>query len=182
MSRKTPFPFVLYVTDESPAHVPGWIEAYEYHLADEYMAGDVDTASYNEGRRSVYEELLVEALKVPEGAMDTYWERYPAPDDVQTPDLPDASTILITIEQVNEWVGRRLNYEEWEALEQAVPNSSIPEAIQSLVEPSEPATTFTCDACGIHGHAIEPGEDDSAWCECGARLDEQRQRIQDAKE
>lgn len=178
MSRKTPFPFALYVTDESPAQVPGWIEAYEYHLADEYMSGDVDTASYNEGRRSVYEELLVEALKVPEGAMDAFWDRYPAPD-VETPDLPDASTILITIDQVNEWVGRRLNYEEWEALEQAIPDSSIPEAITALV--GEPATTFTCQACGEVEHPIKPTEDASTWCECGARLDEQRQHIQDRR-
>lgn len=180
MSRKTPFPFGYYVTDESPAHVTGWIEAYEYHLADEYMSGDVESASYNEGRRSVYEDLLVTALGVPQEAMDTYWHRLPAPD-VETPDLPDRSTILISIEQVNAWVGRRLSYEEWEALEQAIPDSSIPDAITALVagasDEGTESDTFVCRSCGDEEHPLTATDESGVWCECGARLDTQRERI-----
>jgi hypothetical protein len=39
----------------------------------------------------------------------------------------------------------------------------------------EPAT-FTCHECDEQ-HPLVPGEDDSLWCVCGARLDEQRDRI-----
>lgn len=36
--------------------------------------------------------------------------------------------------------------------------------------------TFTCE-CGDAEHPVAPGVDDSLWCECGARLDEQRDRL-----
>ncbi|MFB7890359.1 hypothetical protein ACFCZ3_20135 [Cellulosimicrobium cellulans] len=42
-----------------------------------------------------------------------------------------------------------------------------------------PVETFTCTACGDAEHPVTPGDDDSLWCECGARLDEQRERVLD---
>jgi len=45
------------------------------------------------------------------------------------------------------------------------------------VEAAEPET-FTCE-CGDAEYPLTPGDDESTWCECGARLDEQRERIAD---
>lgn len=35
---------------------------------------------------------------------------------------------------------------------------------------------FACE-CGEAQHPVTPGADDSLWCECGARLDEQRENL-----
>jgi hypothetical protein len=39
--------------------------------------------------------------------------------------------------------------------------------------------TFLCRECGEE-HPVVPGPEDSLWCDCGARLDDQRDRITDA--
>ncbi|MGC5168710.1 hypothetical protein [Luteimicrobium sp. DT211] len=36
---------------------------------------------------------------------------------------------------------------------------------------------FTCRSCGDVEHPVSPSEDDSLWCECGARLDVQRDAL-----
>lgn len=37
------------------------------------------------------------------------------------------------------------------------------------------AVTFTCD-CGDVEHPVDPAHDESVWCECGLRVDDQRAR------
>ncbi|MFE5309901.1 hypothetical protein [Isoptericola sp. NPDC056605] len=41
--------------------------------------------------------------------------------------------------------------------------------------------TFTCE-CGDHEYPVVPGTDESTWCECGARLNEQRQALADGEQ
>ena len=45
-----------------------------------------------------------------------------------------AVTIEITRDQLESWAGRELSDEEVEALDTAIPESSIPEAIRTIVE------------------------------------------------
>jgi hypothetical protein len=49
-----------------------------------------------------------------------------------------------------------------------------PKPSPAAVEPA----TFIC-RCGDEEHPVVPGDDDSVWCPCGLRLDEQRERIAD---
>jgi hypothetical protein len=42
-------------------------------------------------------------------------------------------TELITRQQAEEWAGRTLTDQEWDRLKQAVPSSSIPDAIATIV-------------------------------------------------
>jgi hypothetical protein len=49
-------------------------------------------------------------------------------------------------------------------------------ALSAALDAAEPAK-FTCRKCGEEEHPVVPGEDGSVWCPCGARLDEQRDRI-----
>lgn len=48
-------------------------------------------------------------------------------------------------------------------------------AAEAAVEPA----TFVCRSCKDEEYPVVPGEDDSVWCVCGVRLDEQRERIAD---
>lgn len=47
---------------------------------------------------------------------------------------PEERGIELTREQLNDWAGRILSDGEVEALEEAIPNSSIPEAIGTIAD------------------------------------------------
>jgi hypothetical protein len=50
-----------------------------------------------------------------------------------TPEAPSAPVLLISAEQIDDWAGRRLTTDQLEQLAEAIPNSSIPEAIDTIV-------------------------------------------------
>ena len=135
MSRRVPFPFRDHI--RKPLHVSRslldmFVKEYEEQLVAEYGAGDVDAASYAEGKRQAYEEVLVTLLDVPTAEMTAYWGRTDRPDPA-THDLPSPSAVLVTYDQVEAWSGQRLTAEQWDALDEAIPNSSIPEAVATIV-------------------------------------------------
>lgn len=141
MSRRTPFPFRDHhdpLVFESGLNdlIDVCIAEYEDALLVEYKSGDVDVASYHEGLRTAYEQVLVTILGIDQAVMDAYWDRgqAPAPAPPELPLLADPSNWLITYEQVEEWTGYRMNAEEWDALNEAIPHSSIPEAINTIVD------------------------------------------------
>ena len=142
MSRRTPFPFRDWYDPENFTHlpdglIPRLIDEYESALATEYMSGDIDAASYHEGIRTATEAVLVDLLGVNQDLINSYWlndaePRHPQPYADELPLLSDPDNWLITYEQVEEWSGWRPNAEEWDALNEAIPNSSIPEAIATI--------------------------------------------------
>jgi hypothetical protein len=140
MSRRTPFPFAEHHDPEvyGGAHndlIERLIQGYEEALLVEYKSGDLDVASYHEGLREAREEVLVDLLGIEQSVMDAYWQRTPrpAPETYDLPLLSDPDNWLITYEQIAEWSSRRLNAEQWDALNEAIPNSLVPEAITALV-------------------------------------------------
>jgi hypothetical protein len=138
MARRTPFPFRDHHDPEvHPDQINGlvttYIEFYESALADEYMSGDIDTASYNEGMRTAYEGVLVDLLGIEADLLDAYWKRGPHAEP-PTYELPyTGGNQLISYERVEAWTGRRLNAEQWEALDEAVGKSAAP-LIRGLVD------------------------------------------------
>ena len=48
-------------------------------------------------------------------------------------DSSGAPVILISVEQVDQWAGRRLTTDQLQQLAEAIPHSSIPEAIATIV-------------------------------------------------
>lgn len=138
MARRTPFPFRDHYDPAAFTHlrdgaIPELIDAYEDALLTEYKSGDVDVASFHEGLRTAFEGVLVDLLGIDQSVMDAYWGRAERPEPATT-DLPYLpGTPLISYEQVAEWSGVRLNAEQWEALDEAIPHSSIPESIATLV-------------------------------------------------
>lgn len=142
MSRRTPFPFRDHYDPAAVTHlpdglIPRLIDEYEDALATEYMSGDVDVASYHEGIRTATEAVLVDLLGIDQSLMNAYWldatqQSHPQPYADELPLLSDPDNWLITYEQVEEWSGWRPNAQEWEALNEAIPNSSIPEAIATI--------------------------------------------------
>lgn len=77
----------------------------------------------------------------------------------------------------------RRNYEDTDVAAYAADDWTFgPEAAaQRGAEPADGAVreTFICRECGEE-HPVIPGPEDSLWCDCGARLDDQRARIADA--
>lgn len=79
MSRRTPFPFADHhdpATHDKAINdvIVTLIAEYEDGLLNEFgPTGDADVVFYNEGRRTLAEELLVDLLNVPVALMDAYW-------------------------------------------------------------------------------------------------------------
>lgn len=81
----------------------------------------IDTPSERAG------EYLVEVLRQFEREMTSgYWDR-------NTRWTADERGIVLTREQIESWAGRRLSDEEVDDLENAIPNSSIPDAVATIV-------------------------------------------------
>ncbi len=140
MARRTPFPFrdhydAAEVTHLPDGLIPRYIDAYEEALLVEYKSGDIDVASYHEGMRETYERVLMDLLDIDQALMDAYWQRDTTSPVPPTYDLPyTGGNPLISYEQIEHWTGRRLDAEQWERLDEAIPNSSIPDAIGTIVE------------------------------------------------
>lgn len=142
MARRTPFAFRDHYDPAEHTHLPdGMIERlineYEEALLVEYKSGDVDVASFHEGLREATEGVLVDLLGIEQSVMDAYWQRdttRPEPESTFLPMLSDPDNWLITYEQVEEWTGQRLDAEQWDALNEAIPNTSIPETIDMIVK------------------------------------------------
>lgn len=147
MATRTPFPFRDHhdrevYTDAHNDLITSLIEQYEDALAVEYKSGDIDVASYHEGIRTATEGVLVDLLGVNQDLINSYWmndtqPRHPQPYADELPLLSDPDNWLITYEQVEDWTGQRLDREQWERLNKAIPNSSIPDAIRTIVQTIE---------------------------------------------
>lgn len=142
MARRTPFPFANYIVESEfssafEEKVRAWITQYEDALLVEYKSGDIDVASYHEGLRMAYEDVLIDVLGVPQEDLAEYLgpqrpQALPYADEL--PLLSDPDNWLITYEQVEQWSGKRLTREQWDTLNGAIPNSSvIPDAITTIV-------------------------------------------------
>jgi hypothetical protein len=81
-------------------------------------------------------------------------------------DPDDQPGITLTRQQLENWAGRPLSDEELERLDDAIPNSSIPEAIGTIVsafcdhlvtrteeEAGTGRTFWVCEDCGAYGPA-----------------------------
>lgn len=144
MARRTPFPFRDHYDPADFTHlpdglIPRLIDEYEDALATEYVAGDIDAASYHEGIRTATEAALVDLLGVDQDLINAYWldpeqQSHPQPYAEELPLLSDPDNWLITYEQVEQWSGKRLDREQWERLNEAIPYSSIPDAIATIVD------------------------------------------------
>lgn len=139
MARRTPFPFADHHDpevhpDQINDLITRYIAGYEEALLTEYKAGDIDVASYHEGLRTAYEGVLVDLLGIEADLLDAYWKRGPhaVPPLYELPYTGGSQ--LIDYDQVEAWTGRRLDAEQWDALNEAIPNSSIPEAIATIVD------------------------------------------------
>jgi hypothetical protein len=144
MARRTPFPFRDHYDPAAFTHLPdglieSLIDGYEDALLVEYKSGDMDVASFHEGLRTAREEALVMLLGIDQEVVNAYWldgkqPRHPQPYPDELPLLSDPDNWLITYEQVEQWTGHRLDREQWDVLNGAIPNSSvIPEAIATIV-------------------------------------------------
>lgn len=136
MARRTPFPFADHKSDDCPVpseKIDAFITAYEEALRTEYVAGDIDVASYHEGLREAYESVLVDLLGIDHDLLDAYWKRGPHAEPA-TFDLPfTGGNQLIDYGQVEAWSGRRLDADQWERLNGAIPHSTIPETVALIV-------------------------------------------------
>ena len=136
MARRTPFPFADHKSADCPVSsekIDAFITAYEDAMRTEYVAGDIDVASYHEGLREAYESVLVDLLGIDHDLLDAYWKRGPHAEP-PTYELPyTGGTQLISYARVEAWTGRRLNAEQWEALDEAVGKSAAP-LIRGLVD------------------------------------------------
>lgn len=64
----------------------------------------------------------------------TDWDEHNAhADGADDGDEPGASGVFLTREQLEAWAGRRLSDDDLGRLDEAIPNSSIPEAIDAIV-------------------------------------------------
>jgi hypothetical protein len=139
MARRTPFPFRDHMESGDAfileaQEIEDYIQSYEDALLVEYKSGDIDVASFHEGLRSAYEQILVDLLGIDQKLLDDYWGRgeQPTPPVYELPFT--GGSPLIDYDQVEEWSGVRLNAEQWERLDEAIPHSSIPEAISVIVD------------------------------------------------
>lgn len=84
-------------------------------------------------------------------------------DEDDGPDLgPDSVGVKLTRGQVNAWAGYELDGDQLDQLEEAIPNSSIPEAIGTITE------QFRDECVGPDGEFLPHGRCDT----CGAPCDE----------
>lgn len=153
MARRTPFGFRDHYDPADFIHLPDGlverlIDQYEDALATEYVAGDIDVASYYEGIREATEGVLVDLLGIDRDLLDQYWRRGPH----ATPALYDlpftGGNQLIDYAQIEAWTGQRLDARQWERLNEAIGHSSIPDAIATIVASitdTDPSTDSTED-------------------------------------
>jgi hypothetical protein len=83
-----------------------------------------------------------------------------------TSEPADPPVLLISAEQIDEWAGRRLTADQLERLAEAIPNSSIPEAIDTIV--NEALDLGDDEACRdpFDTGCRESLEDGQGWAGC----------------
>lgn len=83
-------------------------------------------------------------------------------------DVTDLPGITLTREQLEAWAGRELADEEVAELDQCIPNSSIPEAIGTIVDNIE---NVCCDTAGCRESLSDNEGYDGKCGTCADRLE-----------